>query len=259
MSTLTQNFGIVLPEGNDIFNPLTFNNDAFTKVDAQMKKNQDAGLTSATHNLIDGVNQILREIGTCPLFIFTATSDYEASQTFAVDGVTCTFRYADGTAPTDGAFATNQTVLCYLNGTIINLISTRRQNAGSTSYTGAVEGANNVKSAIDTLQGEHEAVLEKFEDIGSVLSSARYAYTNASDTNLSAGGQSSQIAINFTPPEGYRTVACVGVWSDNPKITIQRVNVVYTNGINVRPVNMMSDTQKVGNLYAEILFIKTSL
>ena len=123
MSSTTTNFGIVKPEGTDTFEPLTYNNQAFDKIDSQMKINQDNGTTKATHTYIDGINTILREIATCNTLIFVASADYVAGSTIAVDGVTCTFRYSDGTAPTDGAFKTNQAVMCYLNGTILTLVS----------------------------------------------------------------------------------------------------------------------------------------
>lgn len=125
MATNTTNFNIVLPEGSDTFNPLTFNNNAFSLIDEQMKKNQDAGITTATHTFIDGSNTILRTIGSCNMLVFVASADYVAGSTIAVDGVTCTLRYADGTAPKSNAFRTNQAVLCYLNGTILTLISAK--------------------------------------------------------------------------------------------------------------------------------------
>lgn len=148
MSTTTTNFNIVLPEGSDTFNPLTFNNNAFTLVDSVMKANQDRGITPATHIYLDGVNTISRNIATCDTLIFVASSDYEAGSTVAVDGVTMTFRYSDGSAPRSGAFRINQAVLCHINGTILTLLS-----ASAADIAPLQEAINGLDTRVTALEG----------------------------------------------------------------------------------------------------------
>lgn len=125
MSTTTTNFNITLPEGVDTFNPLIFNNDAFTLIDSIMRTIKNATIGSANQVLSEGVNTITRTDANTNAFIFIASSDYETNQTFYVDGVPVNVRYSDGTAPKNGAYRTNHAVLCYLNGNILTLFTNR--------------------------------------------------------------------------------------------------------------------------------------
>ena len=122
MST-TQNFNIVLPEGTDTFAPLTFNNNAFTLIDQIMKQNQDAGITTATAVLENDILTIVRSKPSVKFFAFVASADYASSNVVTVDGVQVSVRLADGTIPRNGAWVTNQLVLCAITGTIMNVIS----------------------------------------------------------------------------------------------------------------------------------------
>lgn len=125
MSTTTTNFGITLPEGADTFNPLIFNNDAFTLIDSIMRTIKNATVGSANQVISEDVNTITRTDSNTSTFIFVASSDYEVTQKFYVDGVPVTVRYSDGSAPKNGAYRTNQAVLCHLNGNILTLFISR--------------------------------------------------------------------------------------------------------------------------------------
>ena len=124
MST-TNNFGITLPEGADTFNPLTFNNNAFTLVDSVIRTVKNATVGLANQVLSENVNTIARADSNTNAFIFIASSDYETTQNFFVDDVPVNVRYSDGTAPKNGAYRTNQAVLCYVNGSVLTLFANR--------------------------------------------------------------------------------------------------------------------------------------
>ena len=135
MSTTTNNFGITLPEGIDTFNPLTFNNDAFTQIDSEMRTIKNATVGSANHVLSENINTITRSDSNTNTFIFIASSDYGATQNFYVDGVPVNVRYSDGSAPINGAYRTNQAVLCHLNGNILTIFI---HSTESKSYVGMI-------------------------------------------------------------------------------------------------------------------------
>lgn len=142
MSTTTTNYNIVLPEGTDTFNPLVYENDAFTLIDAALKAVDDFAITTATHVLSGSINTLTRSKANRNMIVFIATSDYLASQAFTVDGNTVVFRDADATTPRDGAFKTNQAVVCYLNGSILEMVSTGGLSAaiGSTDISTIGDG-----------------------------------------------------------------------------------------------------------------------
>ena len=134
MSTTT-NFGITLPEGGDTFNPLTFNNDAFTLVDSLLRTTKNATVGTANHSLSENINTITRVDSNTNTFTFIASSDYDTSQDIYVDGVPVNVRYSDGSAPRNNAYRTNQAVLCYLNGSILTLFI---NNVIERSYIGMI-------------------------------------------------------------------------------------------------------------------------
>ena len=134
MSTTT-NFGITLPEGTDTFNPLTFNNDAFTLVDSLLRTTKNATVGTANQLLSEDINTITRADSNTSMFTFIASSDYVTSQAVYVDGALVNVRYSDGSAPSNNAYRTNQAVLCYLNGSILTLFI---HNVVERSYVGMI-------------------------------------------------------------------------------------------------------------------------
>lgn len=135
MSTTTNNFSITLPEGTDTFNPLTFNNDAFTLVDSLIRNTKNDTVGTANHTLSENTNYLTRSDSNTNTFTFIASSDYEATQVTRVDGVSVVLRYSDGSAPGSNAYRTNQAVLCYLNGNILTLFI---NNVTERSYIGMI-------------------------------------------------------------------------------------------------------------------------
>lgn len=191
MST-TPNFGIVMPEGTDTFAPLTFDNNAYTLIDSVMKANQDRGITTASCVVSGGIVSLTRAITSCAFFVFTATGDFDPLETVAVDGVIVAVRYADGTVPEAGAWVINQSVLCYLNGTILNVISTRAKgvSAGTIGSLGDLETTD--KSSIVA------AINEVAEDVAD-LPSHEVLNGNTITTSLNAGQYTNVSQITLTP------------------------------------------------------------
>lgn len=148
MSTTT-NFGITLPEGTDTFNPLTFNNDAFTLVDSLLRTTKNATVGTANHLLSEDINTITRADSNTSMFTFIASSDYVASQAVYVDGAPVNVRYSDGSAPGNNAYRTNQAVLCYLNGSILTLFIhnvVERSYVGMIIHSSTLDTENKVKA-----------------------------------------------------------------------------------------------------------------
>lgn len=192
MST-TQNFNIVLPEGTDTFAPLTFNNNAFTLIDQIMKQNQDAGITTATAVLENDILTIVRSKPSVKFFAFVASADYASSNVVTVDGVQVSVRLADGTIPKNGAWVTNQLVLCALTGTIMNVISASAGVSPATVGDLTNLETSDKSSIVNAINEVSEGVadLEAQKDIraGSAVASSVQAgvFTNVSSVTLPAG------------------------------------------------------------------------
>lgn len=215
MSTTTTNFGITLPEGIDTFNPLTFNNDAFTLIDNQMFKNQQRGCTEATHILNEGVHTIVRKLPTTPLLVFIATADYSINDTFDVDGVNCQLRYANGRVPYSDAFKSNQAVLCYLNGSILNLISASNPTARDVNFN--LEHTPNLHTP--TVQGAIEEINSRVSVIKDDSSSfeignIRVCYGTAT-LNAVINPSCAEVTVSLPKPYVDNQYTCVATLSHN--------------------------------------------
>ena len=123
MATQTTHFNINKPEGTDIFAPLTFDNDAYDLIDSVMYDNQNRGITTTSISFSAGVFAIVRNVVTCNFLVFTAPADYTAGNTVEVDGQIKTVRFMDGTSLQTGAWKINYSVLAYVDGSILNIIS----------------------------------------------------------------------------------------------------------------------------------------
>lgn len=121
MAGTTTNFGLTLPVGDDLFNPLWSNSNT-TKIDAQMKENQNNSITNA--DCVFNTNKfiITRNDTTGKYFKFIAPVDYVAGYTFQVDG-TAYDGIVAGTGDTlaSSCFMANHEVIAYIDTTSASL------------------------------------------------------------------------------------------------------------------------------------------
>lgn len=118
----TNHYHLNLPEGTDIVNPLVQDNPNYTAIDTAMYENKLRVIGTATELTTGTVHALTRADQDIPVFRFVATSDFNTGDTFAVDGVSVTARRADGSQMKNKAYLINSTVLCILDGTILNFI-----------------------------------------------------------------------------------------------------------------------------------------
>lgn len=118
----TINYGLKVYEGTDLFNPLTVENVNAQTIDTDLKAVSDAAVGSATELLTGTVHALTRSDTDRDVFHFTATANFEAGETFEVDGVQVTTKTPDGQNLSTGAYVINSSVLCILDGTLLTVI-----------------------------------------------------------------------------------------------------------------------------------------
>lgn len=121
MAGTTTNFGLTLPVGDDLFNPLWSNSNT-TKIDAQMKENQNNSITNA--DCVFNTNKfiITRSDTSGKYFKFIAPVDYVAGYTFQVDGTAYDGIVAGtGDALASSCFMANHEVIAYIDTTSASL------------------------------------------------------------------------------------------------------------------------------------------
>lgn len=121
MAGTTTNFGLTLPVGDDLFNPLWSNSNT-TKIDAQMKENQNNSITNADCVFNTDKYIITRNDTTGKYFKFIAPVDYVAGYTFQVDGTAYNGIVAGtGDALASSCFMMNHEVIAYIDATSASL------------------------------------------------------------------------------------------------------------------------------------------
>ena len=150
----TPHYNLNLPEGTDIVNPLVQDNPNYSAIDTALYDNKLRVVGTATHVKTGTNHAITLADSDINQFKFVATGDYATGDTFTVDGVTVTPRIADGSTIPNGAFKINSTVLCILDGTILNFINAGGIiEASDVYYDNTLSGiaSVNVQGAIDEI------------------------------------------------------------------------------------------------------------
>lgn len=119
----TEYYNLGLPEGADVFNPLSPFNENMEAIADQMHTNEIKTIGQATELKSDTVHAITRVTPDSTFFSFTATSDYNAGDVFTVDGIQVTAKTPTGESLGTGAYVINSQVLCVLVGTLMTVFT----------------------------------------------------------------------------------------------------------------------------------------
>lgn len=152
MAQTTTNYGLLKPESTDSYNHLIYDNPNMDTIDAAMKANADAAISTATCIKSGTTHTITRSNTSASVFKFTATGDWITGDTMIVDGVTVTPYLVTGEALKTGAYLINGEVLIALAGTRATVFSNQSE-AGTTYFddTNVPYTANNVQDAIEAI------------------------------------------------------------------------------------------------------------
>lgn len=152
MAQTTSNYGLLKPESTDSYNHLIYDNPNMDTIDAAMKANADAAISTATCIKSGTTHTITRSNTDASVFKFTATGDWITGDTMIVDGVTVTPYLVTGEALKTGAYLINGEVLIALSGTRATVFSNQSE-AGTTYFddTSVPYTANNVQDAIEAI------------------------------------------------------------------------------------------------------------
>lgn len=116
MATQTTYYNFNKPAGTDLVNPLTDTIPNWDLADAALHGLSIASIGTATEVVTLGVHALTRVNNPdAKFFQFIATGDYDAGETFTVDGVAIAAAAPDGSALATDCYVTGSVVLCSLN------------------------------------------------------------------------------------------------------------------------------------------------
>lgn len=129
MATKSTHYKLNLVEGSDKVNPLIYDVPNYTAIDAAMYENATATIGTATELKNGSVHAITVADTNKKTFIFTATSDFTAGETFTVNGVQVSAYTTNSQPLGTNAYRIGTSVLAHLEDTILTLYVSRSTSA----------------------------------------------------------------------------------------------------------------------------------
>lgn len=157
----TTNYGLKLYDGTDLFNPLTVENVNAGDIDTAMKAISDHSVGAATELTTGTVHAINRADTDRNVFLFVATSNFTAGDTFTLDGNQVSALTPDGQQLATGSYVIGSNVLCALHDTLITVYVNPAKAKDADMLDGHDSSYYATDSDLDTVAGTIQAVSDK--------------------------------------------------------------------------------------------------
>lgn len=161
MSRRTTNYGFNISEGTDLVNPLTDIFPNFESLDTDLKGVSDSAVGTATELLTGTVHALTRSDSDRNVFTFTATSNFEAGETFTLDGVQVTALTPDGQTLSTGCYIIGSEVLVAVKGTLMTVyvnpskaLDSDKLDGHDSTYFATASDVTNLSNDVSALSGK---------------------------------------------------------------------------------------------------------
>lgn len=161
MARQTTNYGFHISEGADLVNPLTDIFPNFEDIDTDLKGVSDSAVGTATELLTGTVHALVRSDSDRNVFTFTATSNFEAGETFTLDGVQVTALTPDGQTLSTGCYIIGSEVLVAVKGTLMTVYVNPSKALDSDKLDGHDSTYYATASDVSDLSGDVSALSSK--------------------------------------------------------------------------------------------------
>lgn len=161
MARQTTNYGFNISEGTDLVNPLTDIFPNFESLDTDLKDVSDSAVGTATELLTGTVHALVRSDSDRNVFTFTATSNFEAGETFTLDGVQVTALTPDGQTLSTGCYIIGSEVLVAVKGTLMTVYVNPSKALDSDKLDGHDSTYYATASDVSDLSGDVSALSSK--------------------------------------------------------------------------------------------------
>lgn len=277
----TTNYGFKTYQSGDLFNPLTTENYNSEKLDTELKAVDDRTIGRATELVSGGVHAITLLDTDCKTFKFTATGNYDALETFTLNGIAINAYLPDGSALQADAYKTGAVVMCSRNSddsaltfylSSVGGIAPDSEKLGGElpAYYATKSYADGIKSTADSAstQIQKKALVNTFYDtsvnklylvnvdgskgVEIPMGTRLLDYANAVDIT-----PSTRVPLDYTPTkDGVLIIACrtisgdTRLYIDNKPIT----HIPSENDITpftIEGIGANSHIYTLGNMYED--------
>ena len=240
----TTNYGLKLYEGTDLFNPLTVENVNAGDIDDAMKAISDHSVGTATELTTGTVHSLTRADTNRNVFLFVATSNFTAGDTFVLDGTQVSALTPDGQPLATGSYVIGSSVLCALHDTLITVYVNPAKAKDADMLDGHDSSYYATDSDLDAVAGTIQAVSDKVGTavltttapdcsgaINELNTHLLKTYTNTMTTGVI--GVNNHATITATMGESFTEIIAIVVLSLMPQTSygsVGQVLSVNTNG-----------------------------
>lgn len=226
MARTTTNYGLNISEGTDLVNPLTDIFPNFETLDSDLKDVSDSAVGSATELLTGTVHALTRADSDRNIFTFTATSNFEAGETFTLDGVQVTALTPDGQTLSTGCYIIGSEVLCAVKGTLVTFYVNPSKALDSDKLDGHDSSYFATDSDLDAVAQDVSDISDKV-GTGVLTTTAQDCIGGINEVNSNLSALRASVTITPTAVNTYFEVDYPsGYTKDNCVIS----GVMYNNG-----------------------------
>ena len=136
MSRQTTNYGYNISEGSDLVNPLVDIFPNWEAIDSDLKDVSDDAVGRATELTTGTVHALTRSDTDRDVFVFTATSNFTAGDTFTLDGTQVSALTPAGEQLASGCYIIGSDVLVAVHGTLMTMYVSPTKVADSDKLDG---------------------------------------------------------------------------------------------------------------------------
>ena len=159
----TTNYEFITPVGSDIVNLLTQSNPNWTKADEVIKGVSDHAVGVATELKTGTVHALTRSTGSedRDIFVFVATTNFVAGETFLLDNEQVTALTASGEQLATGCYVIGSSVLVVKKGTLLTFFVPESTAKDSQKLGGELPSHYATQSDLSAMQSDLNAVEQK--------------------------------------------------------------------------------------------------
>lgn len=161
MSRQTTNYGYNISEGSDIVNPLVDIFPNWESLDNDLKDVSDDAVGRATELTTGTVHTLTRSDTGRNVFVFTATSNFTAGDTFTLDGTQVSALTPAGEQLATGCYIIGSDVLVAVHGTLMTMYVSPTKVADSDKLDGHDSTYFATASGVSDLSDDLDAVSNK--------------------------------------------------------------------------------------------------
>ena len=210
----TDNVGLKLYEGTDLFNPLVVENPNCETLDEVIKAISDQAIGSATELVTGTVHALTRGLDDTDrdVFIFTATSNFTAGDTFTLDGQQVSALTVAGTQLSNNCYIIGSSVLVHKRDTLLTFYVSETTAKDAEKLGGELPSYYATKTGLDAVVADISALATK---VGTAVLTTQApdlsGAVNELNTHLSAHtfGESVNI-VGYNTPQNMFTLPSDG-------------------------------------------------